>query len=65
MAITAIDEKSAIEKIDKQSVQFRAQGNEALTFPGQGGMFGDLLGFGLRLAGDSDGLLAWWSPARD
>jgi hypothetical protein len=65
MAITAIDEKSATEKIDKQSVQFRAQGNEALTFPGQGGMFGDLLGFGLRLAGDSDGLLAWWSPARD
>jgi hypothetical protein len=65
MAITAIDEKSAIENIDKQSVQFRAAGNAALTFPGQGGMFGDLLGFGLRLAGDSDGLLAWWSPARD
>jgi len=66
MALQAIDEgvKSAIDKIDKQSVQFRAVGNEAFTFPGNGA-FGDLLGFGLRLAGDSDGLPAWWSPIRD
>ncbi len=57
--------KTAIDKQDKNSVQFRAVGNEALTFPGQGGAFGDLWGIGLRLAGDSDGLPAWWSPMRD
>lgn len=67
MAITAIDSglKTAVDKEDKQSVQFRGVGNEALTFPGQGGMFGDLFGLGLRLASDSDGLPAWWTPLRD
>lgn len=65
MVMPLTDVKTAIDKEDKQSVQFRAEGNTALTFPGQGGAFGDLWGFAFRLAGDSEGLPAWWSPIRD